>query len=152
MSAADEVPERPGGPPDQDPDAVVWVLAGPLTRAGVPDLCARLRDRLHGVEPGWVTCDVAALTAPDAAAVEALARLQLTARRHGSRIRLRHAGIRLRGLLALTGLGDVLPLEPVRAPPTGPRAGLRLQPRGQSEQRKQVGGVEERVDPGDPVP
>ncbi|WP_277437442.1 STAS domain-containing protein [Streptomyces sp. SPB162] len=146
MSAADEVPERPGGRPEQEPDAVVWVLAGPLTRARVPELCARLRNRLHGVEPGWVTCDVAALTDPDAATVEALARLQLTARRLGSRIRLRDAGGRLRGLLALTGLRDVLPLEPSRPPPSG------LQPRRQPEQRKQVRGVEERVDPGDPVP
>ncbi|WP_343240976.1 MULTISPECIES: STAS domain-containing protein [unclassified Streptomyces] len=142
MSAADEAPERAGRQPEQGPDGVVWVLAGPLTRAGIPELCACLRDRLHGGEPGWVTCDVAALTDPDAVTVEALARLQLTARRLGSRIRLRNAGGRLRGLLALAGLRDVLPLEP----------GLRLQPGRQAEQRKQVRGVEERVDPGDPVP
>ncbi|MEU3465059.1 STAS domain-containing protein [Streptomyces sp. NPDC006733] len=146
MSAVDEVPERPIRQPDQGPDTVVWVLAGPLTRAAVPELCARLRDRLHGVEPGWVTCDVAALTEPDAATVEALARLQLTARRLGSRIRLRAAGGPLRGLLALTGLRDVLPLEPAEPLPSG------LQPRGQPEQREEVLGVQERVDPGDPVP
>ncbi|MCZ4118251.1 STAS domain-containing protein [Streptomyces sp. H39-S7] len=111
MSAVDEVPEPSERRPGQDPDAAVWVLAGPLTRAGVPELCARLRDRLHGGEPGWVTCDVAALTDPDATTVEALARLQLTARRLGSRIRLRNACGRLLGLLTLAGLRDVLPLE-----------------------------------------
>lgn len=151
MSAADEVPEPAQRRPEQGADVVVWVLAGPLTRAGIPELCACLRDRLHGAEPGWVTCDVAALTDPDAVTVETLARLQLTARRLGSRIRLRNADGRLRGLLALAGLRDVLPLEPVRAPESSGRV-LRLQPWGQAEQRKQVRRVEERVDPGDPVP
>ncbi|MDJ0343797.1 STAS domain-containing protein [Streptomyces sp. H10-C2] len=112
MSAADELPGRHEGERDGRPDALVWVLDAPLTRAGIPALCARLRARLHGSEGGWVTCDVAALTEPDAGTVEALARLQLTARRLGSRIRLRNAGGRLCGLLALAGLRDVLPLEP----------------------------------------
>ncbi|MCM2418438.1 STAS domain-containing protein [Streptomyces sp. RKAG293] len=151
MSAADEVREGTERQPEQGPDAVVWVLAGPLTRAGIPELCACLRDRLHGAEPGWVTCDVAALTDPDAVTVETLARLQLTARRLGSRIRLRNADGRLCGLLALAGLRDVLPLEPAGAADSTGR-GLRLQPWGQAEQRKQVRRVEERVDPGDPVP
>lgn len=119
MSAADEVPERDERAPEQGPDVFVWALTAPLTRAGIPELCARLRARLHGREPGWVTCDLAALTDPDTVTVEALARLQLTARRLGSRIRLRNACGRLRGLLALAGLRDVLPLEGAAGAPLG---------------------------------
>ena len=42
-------------------------------------------------------------------AVDALARLALTVRRLGRRLVLRDAGDDLRDLIALTGLGDVLP-------------------------------------------
>lgn len=42
-------------------------------------------------------------------AVEALARLQLAARRSGCELRLRHAEPALVALLDLVGLGDVLP-------------------------------------------
>jgi len=40
--------------------------------------------------------------------VDALARLQLAARRHGCRVVLRHSSSELRQLVALLGLGDVL--------------------------------------------
>jgi ABC-type transporter Mla MlaB component len=58
-----------------------------------------------------VTCDVAALEKPDVTAIDALARLQLTARRLGRSIRLRKAPVTLRDLLDLTGLCDELPLS-----------------------------------------
>ncbi|MBH5336080.1 STAS domain-containing protein [Streptomyces pactum] len=65
-----------------------------------------------------VICDVAGLTGPGLAAMDALARLQLIARRHGRRLRLRRAAPPLRELIALAGLGDVLPCldEPGPAP------------------------------------
>jgi hypothetical protein len=60
--------------------------------------------------PSTIVCDVGAL-APDAAAVEALARLQLAARRVGLEIRLCRASSELRDLLVFCGLEDVLRVE-----------------------------------------
>ena len=57
-----------------------------------------------------IVCDVGALT-PDAAAVDALARLQLTARRLGHEILLRDASTELQELLDFVGLRDVLRVE-----------------------------------------
>jgi ABC-type transporter Mla MlaB component len=47
--------------------------------------------------------------AADAVTVDALARLQLAARRHQYQVRLRGASNELRELVALMGLRDVLP-------------------------------------------
>ena len=84
-----------------------------------------------------VVCDVAALTRPDLAALDALARMQLTARRAGTRMQLRGASPTLVGLLALTGLQEVLPLLGS------------VEPHRQPEQREQRLDVQERIDPGD---
>ena len=46
---------------------------------------------------------------PDAVTVDALARLQLAARRLGCQVRLRNASDELRELVAFMGLCDVLP-------------------------------------------
>jgi hypothetical protein len=84
--------------------------------------------------PSTIVCDVGAL-APDAAAVDALARLQLTARRLGHEILLRDASTELQELLDFVGLRDV----------------LRVEAGGQAEQRKQRVGVEEERDLDDPT-
>jgi ABC-type transporter Mla MlaB component len=55
-----------------------------------------------------VFCDVQGFAA-DAVTVDALARLQLAARRHQCRVRLRGASNELRALVALMGLREVLP-------------------------------------------
>ena len=88
------------------------VLAmGPIvTRAEIPGLCATLTALLHEGGAAVIICDVSAVTEPDAAVVDAVARLHLIARRQGRHIRLEHANARLRDLLALTGLDGVLPL------------------------------------------
>ncbi|WUD74627.1 STAS domain-containing protein [Streptomyces sp. NBC_00510] len=123
---------RPGGGP------AVLVLTGRLDRAGIPPLVERLRALLAERGGGTVLCDVGGLDgAPDVVLVDAIARLQLTARRHGGRIRLRGAGGALRELLALTGLGGL--------------AGLGSEARGEAEQREEPLGVEEGVEPGDPA-
>jgi hypothetical protein len=57
-----------------------------------------------------IVCDVGALP-PDATAIDTLARLQLTARRLGLEVRLRHASGELQDLLAFAGLADVLRIE-----------------------------------------
>ncbi|MFI6049133.1 lipid asymmetry maintenance protein MlaB [Streptomyces violascens] len=82
----------------------VLVVPAPLTLADVPLLCERLRV-LYGAGVDEVVCDLAALGRADLAAVEAVARLRLTARRAGGRVRIRNAGAGLVALLELAGLG-----------------------------------------------
>lgn len=120
--------------------STVLVLSGAITRADIPDLCDRARALIEGCDADLVIVDVGRLHGPDAVWVDALARLQLTARRLGRRVWVRGACGRLRDLLALTGLGDVLPC--------GPASGV--EPMRQAEERKQALGVEEEADPGDP--
>ncbi len=60
-----------------------------------------------------IVCDVGALC-PDAVTIDALARLQLAARRRGLEIRIRNASRELQELLAFFGLADVLRVEPGR--------------------------------------
>jgi hypothetical protein len=72
-----------------------------------------------------VPCDVRGAE-PDAATVDALARLQLAARRCGCEIRLVHASSELLRLVAFMGLAEVLPEAATSrggaAGPTGGRA------------------------------
>jgi STAS domain len=109
-------------------------------RADVRGLCERLR-RHMGSSGDLALCDVGAIVEPDMETVDALARLQLTARRLGCRIRLRGACGELLDLLVLSGLEDVVPLS----------TELPLEPRRQAEEREQPVGVEEEDDPGDPT-
>ncbi|MBB4754456.1 hypothetical protein BJ964_008617 [Actinoplanes lobatus] len=104
-----------------------------LARTEIPVLCAALADSLRGRPGDLVVCEVTGPGEPDVVLVEALARLRLTARRHGRRLRVDGAGPPLRSLAALLGLGDLL-----------------VQVGGEPEQREQPGGVEEVDDPGDP--
>ena len=99
------------GAPRPPPEGrtTVLVLSGPIARADVPALCERARLLLEGGGAGPVGCDVGALVAPDVVTVDALARLQLTARRLGGRVRLLHACGELQELLVLMGMSDVLP-------------------------------------------
>ena len=91
------------------PGAIVLVVAGPLTPSSIPGLCASLH-QLEGRPGDTVVCDLSTLGGSDAGTVDALARLQLTARRLGRQIRLRHASSELQELLVLMGLREVLPL------------------------------------------
>jgi ABC-type transporter Mla MlaB component len=83
-------------------------MIGPVTRDAIPAMCERARRLLEGCDAGPVVCDVGALAEPDAITVDALARLQLTARRVGCTVELRSACEELEDLLALTGLLGVL--------------------------------------------
>jgi ABC-type transporter Mla MlaB component len=116
------------------------MIVGPIRRADVPALCDRLRLLVAAAPVDVVVCDVAAVDA-DVVGVEALARVQLTARRLGCRIRLRRASRELAGLIAFCGLGDLLPTD---------RGRLGGQPWREAEQREQPLGVEEAVEGGDP--
>ena len=86
-------------------DFAIW---GPIAPEDLPGLCDRVCALLHGRGPGPVRCDVTGV-GPDAVTVDALARLQLAARRLGCRVRLQHASEELRELVAFMGLTDVLP-------------------------------------------
>ena len=86
-------------------DFAIW---GPIAPDDLPGLCDRVCAVLRERGPGQVRCDVTGI-APDAGTVDALARLQLAARRLGCQLRLRNASSELRELVAFMGLRDVLP-------------------------------------------
>jgi ABC-type transporter Mla MlaB component len=106
-----------------EPGTIVVAISGSVAPDDIPGLSDRVRAALEGSDADVVVCDVAELVDPDAVTVDALARLQLTARRCGRRVRLRHACADLQDLIALMGLSDVVPLAP----------GLSLEPRGEAE-------------------
>ncbi|MFI1381603.1 lipid asymmetry maintenance protein MlaB [Embleya sp. NPDC020886] len=128
-------PEAPTTPPG------ALVVRAPLARTDVPGLCVRLLALLHDDPADPFPCDVSALTRPDLAAIEALARLQLIARGLDRRIRLHGVGGELRDLLTLTGLDTIVP--------AGHGASLGVQCRRQAEQGEQVRDIEERVEADD---
>ena len=82
-------------------------IRGPLARADLPGLCARLCALLGDDGARTVMCDVRGVAA-DAVLVDALARLQITARQRGGEVRVRHATAQLRELVAFMGLEEVL--------------------------------------------
>jgi ABC-type transporter Mla MlaB component len=86
----------------------VFAIGPVVDRADIPRLWARLAALVRDTSAAAVLCDVGAVTAPDAATVEALARLRLTARRLGCDLRVLRAHPHLTDLVALTGLSDVL--------------------------------------------
>jgi anti-anti-sigma regulatory factor len=78
-----------------------------------------------------IVIDVSAITRPDGVAVDAIARLELLARRHGRRLLLRNVSPELDALLGFFGLRGV------------------LQVCGEPEKREETFGVEEEVQTGD---
>ena len=87
---------------------IAFAIEGPINRSDLPGLCTRVCALLEQSRTGVVLCDVGSVT-PDAVTVDALARLQLAARRQGCQVRLRHASDELLELVAFMGLRDVLP-------------------------------------------
>jgi ABC-type transporter Mla MlaB component len=90
------------------PQAVLFAITGPISRADLPGLCVRVCALLERSAAEVALCDVSGVE-PDAVTVDALARLQLAAQRRGCQVRLRNASENLRGLVAFMGLRDVLP-------------------------------------------
>jgi hypothetical protein len=74
-----------------------------------------------------VCLDCGPLKAPTAATIDEIARLQLAARRNGCKLELANANPYLLELIGFVGLSQV----------------LRVESRGQAEEREQPGGVEE---------
>ncbi|MCZ9348279.1 STAS domain-containing protein [Streptomyces mutabilis] len=119
----------PGLPHVDAVTPAVLVLPGPVSRGETPRLCDEVRALLESTRAGVVVCDVGGLGPPGLAVVDLLARLELTARRAGGRIRLRDPDPALHALLDLVG--------------------LRFETERQVEQREPPLGVEEAVEPGD---
>jgi ABC-type transporter Mla MlaB component len=96
------------------PTEISFALRGPLRPGDLPGIRARVCRLLR---PGVTAAifDVSAAQV-DAVTVDALAQLQLVARRRGCQVRLRGAGQELRELVAFMGLDDVLRIEPRRQP------------------------------------
>jgi ABC-type transporter Mla MlaB component len=89
------------------PQSVAFALGGPITRAELPALSARVCALLERSGAEVILCDVAEAD-PDAVTLDALARVHLAARRHGCDTRLRGASSELIELLDLAGLRSVL--------------------------------------------
>jgi ABC-type transporter Mla MlaB component len=96
-------------PPDRQ--AAILALDGPVDRAGIPAFCERALERIERSDEDPVVCDLGRVARPDAVTVEALARLQLEARRLGRRLAFRDARGDLRDLVAFVGLDRVLPCD-----------------------------------------
>ena len=91
-----------------NPRTIAFAIEGPIERSDLPGLCDRVCALLDRSGAGVALCDVTGVE-PDAVTVDALARLQLAARRKGCQVRLRHASDELLGLVTFMGLRDVLP-------------------------------------------
>lgn len=89
------------------PRTITFAIWGPIAREDMPGLCDRVCVLLERTGASVALCDVAGVAA-DAVTVDALARLQVAARRHRCLIRLRGASDQLRDLVAFMGLEDVL--------------------------------------------
>jgi ABC-type transporter Mla MlaB component len=90
------------------PQTVAFAIRGPIAREDLPGLCDRVCALFQASRAGVALCDVSGVE-PDAVTVDALARLQLGARRSGCQVRLRNASPELLELLGFLGLRDVLP-------------------------------------------
>lgn len=136
------MPPAPAAGSPREPKTIELGIAGPIKRVDIPCLCSHARRLLESGDADRLVCDVGALADPDAVTIEALARLQLTARRVGSQIGLRNASRELRELLDLVGLSSVVPLS----------RGSRIEAGRQAEEREVRSGVQEERDPADPIP
>lgn len=143
MAAPDEPPLTAirAHQPLPEPRTIELGIDAHLERTDIPVLCERARLLLEGTDADRLVCNVGSILDPDAVTVDALARLQLTARRLGRQVGLEHASPQLRGLLAFMGLSGVVPLSA--------RSGLEVGRK--TEEREEMGRVEEEADPADPT-
>jgi ABC-type transporter Mla MlaB component len=89
------------------PETLAFAIRGPIVPTDLTGLCERVCSLLRATGAAVAICDVRGVE-PDALTVDALARLQLGARRHGCRVHLRGASRELLDLVAFMGLTDVL--------------------------------------------
>ena len=89
---------------------VAFTITGPIARGDLQGLCDRVCALLAGSDATVALCDVTGVE-PDAVTVDALARLQVAAKRRGCRVHLRNASDELCELVAFMGLDSVLTVE-----------------------------------------
>jgi ABC-type transporter Mla MlaB component len=89
------------------PKTITFTVEGPIGTEDLAGLCDRVCALLRANRAETAFCDVASVP-PDAVTVDALARLQVAAKRFGCRVLLRNASDELRELVAFMGLVDVL--------------------------------------------
>ena len=88
---------------------IAFAIEGPIERADLPGLCERVCALLALDRAATALSAILRGVEPDAVCVDALARLQLAARRHGCCVRLlRGASDELRELVAFMGARGVL--------------------------------------------
>ena len=90
------------------PRALAFAIEGPISPVDLPGLCEGVVGLLEKGAVEVAICDVSAIGV-DAVTIDALARLQLVARRDGCRIRLCNASGELLELVDFMGLTNVLP-------------------------------------------
>ena len=90
--------------PDHGP-SIVFPIGGPIAREELPALCESFRVAAEGRNE--IICDIGGIGA-DLVAVDALARVALTAKRLGCTVRVRGASDELCRLAAFLGLDCVV--------------------------------------------
>ena len=85
-------------------------LVGRLEPVDLAAILPALRWLGRGRPPGTLPCDVAGLAEPDLGTIDALARLQVQARRLGCPLVLERVTGPVRDLIGLAGLGGHLPI------------------------------------------
>ena len=93
-----------------DPGTVVFIISGRIDPEDITRLCGYVCEHIQRTDPMRVVCDLGNVVASDAVAVDALARLQLAARRRGCKVKLRNASRQLLSLLSLMGLDEIVPV------------------------------------------
>lgn len=93
------------------PQTIAFAVRGPIARSDLPGLCDRVCALFGRTNPEIALCDVSSVE-PDAVTIDALARLQLAARRCGCQVRLCDASDELLELVSFMGLTQCLPDEP----------------------------------------
>lgn len=106
-------PEGPAGEVSADiaagsENAPIVAIRGRVGESEIADLCARIHSSFARADVSTVIVDVSGVVDPDVKALDALARLHLTAKRMGRHIKIRHTCRQLEDLVAFAGLRDVL--------------------------------------------
>jgi anti-anti-sigma factor len=110
--------------PAHDPGTLIVTIRGLIDRPAARRLGDEVGDLLRATGASLVVFDVGGVTQANAAAVDAVCRVHLAARRVGCRLRLRHASPELLDLLDLTGLCDVVDDASGRGAPRSDGSGL----------------------------
>ena len=119
--------------PSARPTTVVFAVAGPIARADLPAICGDVAALLEATGADIALCDVGALRPTPWRSMRSRASSSPRGGM-GREVVLRHVADDLRDLLAFVGLAGA----------------LRIEPRGQAEQREQRLGVEEERELDDP--